>query len=132
MRTACSDGGVALTAVLGDAHHDDPAIVGGGIPFCESGGDQTLDGSGGARRIDAEPLCELLHRPVVASQQVEGVHLPRLERVIVTEQVVAQVVASTRRAAVSIQARPIRIACSTSIGFVKSMGSDVRTMGTRT
>ena len=86
------DGGVTVAPVVGDAHHHDPPVVVGRVPFGEPLGDEPLHSTGRAGRIDPEPLGELLHRPVPPCQQVECVHLPRFERVVVTEQVVAEVV----------------------------------------
>lgn len=79
---AAVDLGVAGPAERGDAHHDDPPVVGGGNTFGQPVGDESLDGPGGRRRFDAQPLGEPLHRPVAADEEVEGVHLALLERMV--------------------------------------------------
>ncbi len=89
MRTAGIDGRMSPPTVCGDADHHHAPIVGCRVAFGESVGDEALHRPGCARRVDPESFGELFHRPISAREQIECVHLARLQRVVLAEQVVA-------------------------------------------
>ncbi len=115
-RPAGGDGVVAAAPFVGDAHQDDPAVLRRREPLDEPVVLQPLDRSGCRRRLDSEPGGELLHRAIVApGEQVEGVHLALLERLLGAEQVRAQ----RRRSRAATEFDP----CSTDATGVLAIGA---------
>jgi pimeloyl-ACP methyl ester carboxylesterase len=75
-----------------DGHHHDASVVVARAARREAGADEALHRAGGGRRIDAQGVGEVAHAPArLLGEQVEGVHLALLERLIaIAEEVVAQ------------------------------------------
>ena len=90
-RPASGDGIVASASLVGDPHEDHAAVLRRGEPLDEPVVLEALHGAGRGGGLDTEAGRQFLHRAFVAAgEQVEGVHLPLLERLLGTEQVRAQ------------------------------------------
>lgn len=85
------DGIVSAATLVGDADQHDPTVLARREALDETVGLEALHRSGRRGRLDPEASGEFLHRALVATcQQVEGVHLPLLQRLLGAEQVGTQ------------------------------------------